>query len=429
MIQEPIECIVIGAGPAGTCAAAVLAEHGRRVLVLEKESFPRYAVGESLIPYCYYPLKRIGMVEKLQATRFPRKYSVQFVSADGKASQPFYFHEHMADEAASQTWQVTRSEFDQMLAGNAREKGATILEKVKVSRVVEEDGRVTGVEAVDEDGVERTWDAPVVLDASGRSALSIARRRWRVPDPALRKIAVWTYYRGAKRDDGIDEGATTVAYVGGKNWFWYIPLQDDLISVGLVGEKDYLFREGRDLEQLFNREVGNNRWIEEHLHGSERAAPFRTTSDFSYRSEFCAKDGLVLAGDALGFLDPVFSSGVLLALKSGELAGDAIHRALSEGDVSAARFRDYGQTMCHGIEAMRKLVYSFYNENFSFRDVLKAHPDLRRDLTDCLIGHVDREFEGLFSVVGSFARLPEPLALGRPMEGRIEDRSSHAGHR
>jgi flavin-dependent dehydrogenase len=429
MIQSALDCIIIGAGPAGASAATVLAGHGRRVLVLEKEKFPRYAVGESLIPYCYYPLKRIGMVEKLQASSFPEKYSVQFVSQDGRASQPFYFNEHMEDKAASQTWQVTRSDFDDMLVQNAREKGATVLEQVKVTQLLEEGGRAVGVRAVDADGIEREWRAPVVLDASGRSALTLARQRWRIADPALNKIAIWTYFQGAKRDPGIDAGATTVAYVEEKNWFWHIPLKDDQVSVGIVGERDYLFSEGKQLETVFAREVRKNQWIQKHLEQGVQVDRFRTTGDFSYRSQFCAMDGLVLAGDAFAFLDPVFSSGVLLALKSGELAGDAIDRALAENNVTADQFRSYGEAMCHGIEAMRKLVYSFYDNAFSFKSVLMAHPHLRGDLTDCLIGHIDRDFDELFDAIRCFACLPDPISHGGPKERMVENRSNYAGYR
>lgn len=414
------DAVIIGAGPAGTCAAAVLAAHGRRVLVLEKEPFPRYRVGESLIPYCYFPLERIGMIDRLRASAFTKKYSVQFVRPDGRVSQPFYFDRHLKGEA-SQTWQVTRSVFDHMMAENARAKGAEIREGITVKGVLREGGRVGGVLAEDANGSTMEIRAPITLDASGRRALTMGRNRWRVPDRQLKKIAIWTYYEGAKRDPGLDEGATTVAYVGGKNWFWYIPLMDNRVSVGLVGEKDYLYRDVRDPGAIFEREIRENAWIEDHLSSGHRVEPHQVTGDFSYRSKHCAEDGLVLVGDAFAFLDPVFSSGVLLALKSGELAADAAHEALSAGDVSAARFRAYGDRMCAGIEAMRRLVYTFYDDGFSFREVLQQFPHLQADLTDCLIGHLDRDYDALFSAVEGFASLPGPLPHGRPLEGASVD--------
>ena len=418
MKQVQPDVLIIGAGPAGCAAATVLAQLGRRPLILEKERFPRYVVGESLLPYCYFPLQRIGMVEKLRASDFQKKYSVQFVNADGKQSQPFYFNRHLDHEAA-QTWQVTRSCFDEMLLENAIGYGAEVMQETKVTSLLRNGDTVTGVSAEDHSGARREFYAPITIDASGRSAFAVGRQRWRVPDPALKKIAIWTYYRGAKRDAGLDEGATTVAYVEGKNWFWYIPLADDLVSVGIVGERDYLYRDSRDSRVIFEREVANNVWIQDHLAPGRRADSFRVTSDFSYRSEYCARDGLVLAGDAFAFLDPVFSSGVLLALKSGEMAADAVHAALSRNDVSAVNFREYGDRMCAGIEAMRNLVYAFYDEAFSFRDVLRKKPDLQGDLTDCLIGRLDRDFKALFDVVAEFAALPAPLAHGGALPGRL----------
>src|SRR5215813_4783197 len=245
-----VDAVVIGGGPAGSAAAAVLAERGRRVVVFEKDKFPRYHVGESLIPYCYYPLKRIGMIDKLKASTFTKKFSAQFVSSNGKASQPFYFFNHMKDEAAN-TWQVWRDEFDQMLLDNAREKGAEVLEETPVADVIHENGTIAGVVAARRDGFLREFRAPMTIDASGRDAFLLSRTGWRVRDK-LNKIAIWTYYHGAMRDPGIDAGATTVAYLPDKGWFWYIPLPGDTVSVGVVAEKDYLYRGGeRDLANIF----------------------------------------------------------------------------------------------------------------------------------------------------------------------------------
>jgi flavin-dependent dehydrogenase len=412
--DRSVDVVVIGGGPAGSSAAAVLAEHGRRVLVLEKERFPRYHIGESLMPYCYFPLERLGLVDRIKQSHFPKKYSVQFVTRAGKVSQPFYFFQHLEHEAAT-TWQVVRSEFDEMLLENAREKGAEVCEGVRVTEIRWDNGRAVGVRGRGDDG--REWDvrAPVTIDASGRDALAVARNGWRVPDRYLKKIAIWTYYRGALRDPGLDEGATTVAYLPDKGWFWYIPLPDDLVSVGVVAEKDYLFSDTRDLAAVFQRETQNNPWVTEHLATGTQEGRYYTTSEYSYRSQFCAADGLVLAGDAYAFLDPVFSSGVFLALRSGEMAGDAVHQALLEGDVSAERFTAYGDQLREGIEAMRNLVYAFYDHNFSFRELFTAYPEVRGDLTDCLIGNLFRDFEPLFQRVGQFAQLPAPLPHGRPL--------------
>jgi flavin-dependent dehydrogenase len=206
-----------------------------------------------------------------------------------------------------------------------------------------------------------------------------------------------------------------VAYVPEKGWFWYIPLHQDVVSVGVVAEKDYLYNGTRDLPTIFHREVEKNAWIKQHLAAGRQFGPYRVTGEYSYRSRHCAADGLILAGDAFAFLDPVFSSGVFLALRSGEMAGDAADAALTSGDFSAAQFAAYGAELCKGIEAMRKLVYAFYDHAFSFRVFLKHYPDLHGDMTDCLIGNLFRDFDPLFSAVAQFAKVPEPLSHGKPL--------------
>ncbi len=407
---------MIGGGPAGSSAAAILAERGRDVLLLERQPFPRYSIGESLIPHCWFPLNRLGLVEKLDASDFiVHKHSVQFINTEGTRSTPFYFFEHY-DHPSSRTWQVVRSEFDQLLLDNACAKGVEARLGWAARDLLREDGTVAGVVASDPDGKEHELRARVTIDASGRDAFAQTTNRWRVMDEHLKKFAIWTYYKGAKRDPGVDEGATTIAYVPEKGWFWYLPLADDVVSVGVVADKDYLFRDTRDLQEVFDREVAVQPWIESHLAPGEQIRPCQVTSEFTYRSKHCASDGLVLAGDAFSFLDPVFSSGVFLALHSGVMAGDAVEAALAEGDVSAARFADYGAKVCEAIEAMRRLVHAFYDVAFSFGDFLKVHPEMRKEVTDCLIGDLHKDFDPLFEAVGEFAAIPGPLPHGKPLE-------------
>jgi len=408
------DVIVIGAGPAGSTSAALLAEKGRRVLVLEKEKFPRYHIGESLMPFCWFSLNRLGVLGEMDRIAYTKKYSVQFVTPDGRQSQPFYFFEHY-DHPSAITWQVERADFDVMLLNNARSKGAEVREQTPVTRMLKDDsGKVIGVEAKGADGKTFEIFAPITIDCSGREQVATARDGWRVKDPALNKLAIWTYYRGAKRDPGLDEGNTTVAYVEGRGWFWYIPLKDDIVSVGIVAEKDYLFSESKDPAEIMRREIGRNAWIQDHLSIGGQFGEYWVTSEFSYRSKYCAADGLLLAGDAFAFLDPVFSSGVFLALKSGELAADAVDAALTAGDVSAARFDGYGETLCRGIENMRKLVYAFYDENFSFGKMIKAYPGQRGRLTDSLIGDLfELDFTDLHAAMAEFAEIPAPLSHGR----------------
>ena len=408
------DTIVIGSGPAGSAAATVLAQHGRRVALLEKEAFPRYHIGESMIPHCWFALHRLGMTEALDASGFTvTKHSVQFVGTSGNRSRPFYFFGH-DPHPSSKTWQVVRSKFDLLLRDNAVARGARLFDRTAAKELVRDSaGAVIGVVAEGPSGEPLELRAPVTVDASGRDIFSASRNRWRVADERLRKVAVWTYFVGAKRDPGLDQGATTVAYVPRKGWFWYIPLANDVTSVGIVADADYLYRDTREPADILAREIAAQPWIAEHVAPGRCTGEYHVTRDFTYRSRHCAEDGLVLVGDAFSFIDPVFSSGIYFALTGGVLAGDAVHAALARGDASAAAFAPYGERLCRIIEPMRKLVHAFYDPEFHFGAFFREHPHARVGVTDVLVGNLERDFEELFGTMGEKADIPPPLPHGR----------------
>jgi flavin-dependent dehydrogenase len=417
-MNEPYDAIIIGGGPAGSTTGTILAQHGHRVLLLEREKFPRYHIGESMLPFAHYPLQRLGLLDRMRASSFVKKYSVQFVSPSGKASQPFYFFSRY-DKDVAQTWQVLRSEFDLLLLNNARDHGVQVREQTPVKELLQRDGRVIGVRAQPQDGEPVEYDAPITIDCSGRESFAAVRQQWRLGDPRLHKVAVWTYYAGAQRDQDIDAGATTVAYVPEKGWFWYIPLHNDLVSVGVVAEGSYLSRDGVKIpQQIFEREIEQNLWIKDHLAPGRQTGSYYITGEYSFHSQYCARDGLLLAGDAFCFLDPVFSSGVLLALKSGLMAGDAVHEAIRAQDYSAARFDDYGRTLRFGIENMRKLVYAFYDPAFSFRKLTNRYPELAGDITDCLSGDLHKGFSRLYNAIAETVPVPEAVNCGGAFLGK-----------
>ena len=412
------DVVVIGGGPSGATVATLVAKAGFRVQLLEREHFPRYHIGESLIPETFWVLDRLGMLPKLQGSRFVEKHSVQFVTEQGKLSEPFYFGDYKPHES-SQTWQVTRAEFDKMMLDNAREHGVDVREGMRVLDVLFENGRAVGVRAIDEAGVTQEIRCTVVVDAAGQSCLIQDRLGLREWDPVLKKAAIWTYWKGAKRDAGRDEGATLVMQTKGKiGWFWFIPLQDDIVSVGVVAPFDYLFkgRDSKELETIYFEEVDRCLGLQPRIAHAGRVAPFSAAKEYSYRSRQVAGDGWVLVGDAFGFLDPLYSSGILLALISGAQAADAITEGLAKGNTSAAQLGTWGPGYIAGMDRMRKLVCQFY-DGLNFGKFVREHPDRKGLITDVLIGDLFKpDIDALWPLMNDMQAAEmaakEPVAAG-----------------
>jgi flavin-dependent dehydrogenase len=250
-----------------------------------------------------------------------------------------------------------------------------------------------GVKVADEAGNQREVRADVVVDASGQSSMIQSRLGLRQYDPELKKGACWTYWEGAYRDTGHDEGATIVLQTQGKNgWFWYIPLHDNIVSVGIVAAYDYLFknRDDKDYEVIYNSEVERCPAVKQRISTGRRVTDYFAAREYSYCSKQAAGNGWVLVGDAFGFLDPLYSSGVLLALKSGQLAADAVVEGLAKGDTSAAQLGKWEAGFKEGMDRMRRLVVEYYN-GFSFGRFVKRYPHLKGALTDLLIGDLFKD--------------------------------------
>ncbi|HEX5889832.1 MAG TPA: NAD(P)/FAD-dependent oxidoreductase [Pyrinomonadaceae bacterium] len=406
------DVIVMGGGPAGSSVASMLAREGRQVILFEKEVFPRHHIGESLMTDTYWTFRRMGLLEKLRDSPFVRKYSVQFANSAGKESRPFYFFEAVHHESAV-TWQVTRAKFDELLINHAAEQGATVHQGVLVKQVLFEGDQAVGVEVQMQDGSREKYFAKVVVDATGQMAMLSNKFRWRVRDPKLKKAVLYSYWKGAHREPDLNGGATLVLRTekGSNGWFWYIPLEDDITSVGIVADPEYLVQgRGQDLAQIYQEEIDKCEPCRKRVAGGERVDKIYSILDYSYRSKHNAGNGFIIIGDAYGFLDPIYSSGVLLALKMAELAADAIHDSFQHDDFSAARLGQYQTKLDRGIESMRKLVYAFYNEGFSFSGFLRKYPDERFHIINLLIGDVFKEgVDEVYGPMSEFAEIPPPL--------------------
>lgn len=406
------DVIVIGGGPAGSTIASILSREGRKVVLFEKERFPRHHIGESLMTDTYFTFERMGLLEKLKASPFVRKYSVQFANPAGKESRPFYFFE-AAHHESSVTWQVTRAQFDLMLIEHAAEQGADVYQETQIKRVLFDGDRAYGVEALMKDGSLQTVEAPVVVDATGQSAMLSNKFGWRVRDPKLKKAVLYSYFKGAHREPDLNGGATLVLRtpLGSNGWFWYIPLENDITSVGVVADPEYLVKNrGQDLAKIFHEEIDKVESCRRRVEGATRVDKIYSILDYSYRSTNCAGNGFLIIGDAYGFLDPIYSSGVLLALKMAELAANSIHDAFKNNDFSAGRLGQYQEKLDKGIESMRKLVYAFYNEGFSFSQFLRKYPDQRVNIITLLMGDVFKEgVDNIYEPMADFAIIPPPL--------------------
>jgi len=390
MTPEKTDVIVIGGGPGGATTSTLLAQKGVKVKLFEREKLPRFHIGESLIPETYWVLERLKMLDKMRNSHFVKKHSVQFVNSQGKQSAPFYFYDNKPHEC-SQTWQVVRSEFDVMMLRNAAEQGVEVNEETRVLEVLFEGDRAVGVKIQPKDGPPQEIRASVVVDASGQSTMLQNRLKLRVWDPVLNKGAVWTYWENAYRDTGKNEGATIVIQTPNKKgWWWYIPLHNNVVSLGVVAPFDYLFKGRGSHEQIYQEEMALTPAIQERTANATRTTGYFATKDYSYRSSECAGDGWVLVGDAFGFLDPLYSSGVLLALKSGQLAADAIAEGLAAGDTSGAKIGAWGPAFNQGVDRMRRLVCEYY-DGFNFGKFIKNFPDLKNTVTDLLIGDLFTE--------------------------------------
>jgi flavin-dependent dehydrogenase len=374
-VQDQYDVIVVGGGPAGSTAAGLLAKWGRRVLVLEKEKFPRYHIGESLVPGCVPVLEELGALDAVEASGAMKKYGISFVWGDDPEPWSVEFGEVCPHPYA---FEVKRAEFDNLLLTHCRKLGATVVEDATVEDLLFDDGRCTGVTyRLGRSGPPIAISAPYVVDASGQAKL--LGRHLDVVDwhGDLKNLAAWTYFQGGLRYEGQQAGNIVVENQP-PGWLWLIPFSDGSCSVGFVAPTTTFSEAGASPAEVLHRQVARSREVERLLTGATQVAQVRTAKDWSYTCDRISVPGCVMAGDASAFVDPLFSTGVMLAMRAAAEAARTVHAIVDHPDEDAELRASYEQAHQEFLQVVLSFVRFFYDPG---RKVLEYFEQARRLVT------------------------------------------------
>lgn len=413
--ENSFDAIVIGGGPGGCSAATYLRRTGRRVLVLEKEIFPRFHIGESLLPCNMTLFREMGVLPALEAACFPVKFGARFELGNGSLGTRFAFRQGKYNREPVAI-QVERAVFDHILLKHARAAGADVREGWTVRKFSRDAVGVT-IEACAPDGQTHQFRAAYLIDASGRGNLTGNQEGLRVTHPSHKKLAVFGHFTGVVRDAGEASSDIIIVRLPNK-WFWIIPISAEKTSVGLVIDKDEFAQESGTPQEIFDRWVECSAAVKSRMQNARRVNETRTTSDFSYYNRRLTGDRLLRVGDAAGFMDPIFSAGVFLAMWSGKLAAETVEKALVAGTPGGRPFASYEKRVKKGLRYYWRMVENFYTTPFM---ELFLRPSEHANLFSAVIGVLAGEVEGSWALRWrlEYFFLLVKLQARRPMVPRI----------
>ena len=351
---------IIGGGPAGSTAAALLAQAGRRVILFEREKFPRFHIGESLLPFSMKAFTRLGLHEKFSRAGFIKKYGGEIIGACSENGTKFYFKDGYRSQT-DHAYQVTRGDFDKVLLDHARESGAHVHEQTAVDGIdFSHDGIQLGVRS---DGSFRSVRARYLVDASGRN--SVLGRQFKIKKTYdhLQKLSIFAHYEGVWRRDGID-GTLTVLVRAVDRWFWLIPVTAERTSVGMVLDSETFRKSKVTAEDFLEQALAEQPTIAKRMTNARRVTKVYLEADFSYRSARLYGDRWLLTGDAAGFIDPIFSSGVFLAVFSGEKCADVLNEVLDRPRKAKRLFARYERSVNRAMDVYLRFVNAWYTKEF-----------------------------------------------------------------
>lgn len=352
---------IIGGGPAGSTAATLMARSGRRVVVIERDRFPRFHIGESLLPFSMKTFERMGVLPKIEAAGFLEKFGAEVAANDSRRHTRFYFRNGFRAQRES-AFQVLRSDFDKLLLDHSSECGAEVREETAVEELEFQEDSVSLQVRTSAGRTDRVT-ARYLLDCSGRNTVVGTKLDLKRTYPHLRKFAIFAHYDGVERPEGVD-GTLTRMVRAEDHWFWLIPLAGGRTSVGVVMDTD-VFKDRKETpEVVLDRLIGISPVLSHRMARANRVTKVHASGDYSYRSRRLCGDRWLLAGDAAGFIDPIFSSGVFLAVLAGEQAADAIESALVRPASRAAAFRSYSRRLSAVMKLYLRFVDGWYRREF-----------------------------------------------------------------